>query len=292
MSKVLNPIINFISWLVSVLPMWMQYMLANGFYYIAFYVLGYRKKVVQNNLRNAFPEKSETEIQRITKKFYRHFADLFIETNAIRSFSAEEIQKRYRVTNREVLDELYDKGKSITLVMGHYGNWEFFCGLPFYAKHKIVAIYKPLKDKFFDSFMNKTRSKFGVQPVAMAHIYRELVNYNNQKIPTATMFIADQSPHKQQIRFWADFLNQPTPVFLGTEKIARKLDQAIVFCQMRKVKRGYYEVYIEKLFDDLSNVNDSEITKRHMLALENIIKEQPEYWLWSHRRWKHKPPTN
>lgn len=270
------------------LPMRIQYSIASIVYYIVYYVLRYRHRIVVENLKNSFPEKSETEIKRITKDFYRHFSDLFIESNALRGFSETELLKRCKFINPGVMDELYEQGKSVSVVLGHYGNWEYFASFQLAVKHKALAIYKPLKNKFFDEYMIRIRSKFGVQPVAMANIFRELVTYKNKGIPTATLFIADQSPHKQQIRFWADFLNQPTPVLLGTEKVAGKLNQAVVFFKMRKVKRGFYEVEVEKLFDDLSMVNERDITLRHMKVLEDLIKEQPEYWLWSHRRWKHK----
>ena len=275
-------------WFLNLFPLRFQYLVANVIYYLLYYVFGYRKAVVLENLQNSFPEKNELELKQIQKKFYKHLADMFIEVLALKYLSKEEILQRVKFRNPEVLDDYYNKNKSVAIVIGHYGNWEWLSSVALVTKLKVIAIIKPLSNKYFNRFMNSLRHRSGMHTTSMNLIVREIVNAKRKNEPIATFFASDQSPMKQDIKYWADFLNQKTPVYIGLEKLASKHNHAIVFFKMIKVKRGYYEVEIIKLFDDVSQVSENEITSRHLKILEDIIIEAPEYWLWTHKRWKHK----
>jgi len=288
MSSILYYIFYVLVWFLNLFPLRFQYFVADIIYYLLNYVFGYRKTVVYENLQNSFPNKSEKELKQIRKKFYKHLADMFIEVMALKYMSEKEILQRVKFTNPEILDEYYKKNKSVAIVIGHYGNWEWLSSVALVTKLKVIAIIKPLSNKYFNDFMNSLRHRSGMHTTSMNMIVREIVNAKQKNQPIATFFAADQSPMKQDIKYWADFLNQKTPVYVGLEKLAAKHNHAIVFFKMIKVKRGYYEVEIIKLFDDVSHVSEHEITERHLKTLENIIIETPEYWLWTHKRWKHK----
>jgi Kdo2-lipid IVA lauroyltransferase/acyltransferase len=289
MSLALFRIFELISWIIALLPLRIQYLIADLLWIVITYIVRYRRKVVTENLKNAFPEKSLREISKIRRKFYRHFADLIIESNALQSLSSARLKERCKITNPELLDQYYAQGRSVILVLGHYGNWEWLSSVPLWVQAPCITIYKPLNNKFMGDFINRLRSRFGIKTVPMQHIYRELTTLKHYNIPSISFFLADQSPTKSQIRYWATFLNQPTGVFLGTEKMAIKLNAVIVFLKMNKVKRGYYEITFVSLFDDLTGIDDHTITLTHLKALEEEINAKPEFWLWSHRRWKHKP---
>jgi KDO2-lipid IV(A) lauroyltransferase len=255
---------------------------------IVYYLAGYRKKVVFENLHNAFPDKTDKEIKQIAFRFYRHFCDLIVETIKLPHLNDWQILKRVNYRNLEILDELYRKQKSITGIIGHYNNWEWQNSLSLVLKHKVIAIYKPLTNNAIDRLMLKLRIKYGAVMVPMSNIYKETAKYKQLQMPSISIFIADQSPPKSEIRYRTMFLNQDTPIYLGAEKIARKMDHAVIFLKMRKIKRGFYKIDPELLFENAHGVSENEITEAHVKALEKLIIEKPEYWLWTHRRWKHK----
>jgi len=279
-----------ILWLFSLLPFKVLYIISDGFYFLAYHIIQYRKKVVMNNLKKAFPEKNEDELKRISKAFYHHLCDLVIEIIALVSIKKETIMKRFRYENPELLDELYDKGKSVCMVTGHYGNWEWMTSFHLIQKHSCKAIYKKLKNKLVDRLLIDLREKFGAETVEKKEATRFMLNAHNHHELHATLFLGDQKPGKKDSRYWTKFLNQDTSVFLGVEKIARKTNQPVVFIHYIKEKRGYYTCRYIKLFDNSSKTKPYEITEAHIQTLERIIREKPEYWLWSHRRWKHKKP--
>ena len=171
--------------------------------------------------------------------------------------------------------------------MAHYGNWEWSSPIPFFIPHKILAIYKPLRNKYFDSYIKKNRERFGARTIPMEKIFRVLAEYQEKGIPTLTYFIADQRPRWAHIQHWIKFLNQDTPVILGAEKISKKFDHAVVFLDIKKVKRSYYEAEFILLYENSRKTKNHEITEKYFKTLENRIKEEPEYWLWTHKRWKH-----
>ncbi len=237
---------------------------------------------------NSFPEKNIQEINKLHRKYISYLSDLIVETIKMLSISEKAINKRFRLNNPEVLDKYLDKGQSVCGVVGHYGNWEWAALVTsFTTKKPKLIIYKPLNNKYFNDLFIKTRSKFGVILVPMKSILRKLTTYRN--VPTLTVFASDQTPVKGETQFFTTFLNQQTAVFLGIEKIAKLTNSAVVFCDIRVLKRGYYECTFVPIVESPKATNDFEITETHVQYLEKVINEKPEYWLWSHRRWKFKP---
>jgi len=281
----------FILKLLGYTPFWLLYIFADIIYFICFRIIGYRKKTIVKNLKNSFPEKSDQEIGKITASFYRHFADLVVET--IKAFQASEdtFRRRFHYINPEVLDELYQQGKSVALLSGHYGNWEWTIALPKIIRHHVNVIYRPIQDETFDRYMKDVRSRFGMFLMPARISLRTMLELEKTRQISATYYLTDQTA-LQDTDYWMMFLNQETAVFPGAEILASKLKQAVVFMDIQKVRRGYYEVVFTKLFDDASQTKPFEVTKAHSRFLEEIIRKRPELWLWSHKRWKHKRPEN
>jgi Kdo2-lipid IVA lauroyltransferase/acyltransferase len=277
-----------LNWIVTLLPLRVLYIFSDLIYPLMYYFPGYRRKVVRMNLKNSYPEKSENEIVAIEKKFYHHLCDLFIETFKLTHMSNKQLMKRIPFKNPELLERLYNEGRDVVAVLGHYGNWEWLICLPLYSKHKYISIYKPLNNKHFDKFMIDSRSKNGMILTPMQHVVREVINNRNNNIKSLYSFLTDQTPPKSDIKFWTTFLNQETPVFLGAEKIASKYDMAVVLFRIQKFKRGYYNLTVELLIEHTAGLPEHMITETHVKRLGEIINEKPEYWVWSHRRWKYK----
>jgi Kdo2-lipid IVA lauroyltransferase/acyltransferase len=275
-------------YLLSLLPFPILYLVSDGLYVILYYVIGYRKEVVLQNLRNSFPNKSEAEIKKIRKDFYHYLCDLTLETFKTLTISKTTMLKHCSI-NPETLKlftKLAEENKSFILVMGHWGNWEW-AGNSFsmLCKHQLYVIYHPLSNKYFDGLIYRMRTRFGTKLIAMKDTYREMSGKRDEL--NATAFIADQTPSPEGA-FWTKFLNQDTPIFKGTEKIAQRMNYPVVYGRVKKLKRGYYEISAEVLFENPAKTQPDEISKSHTKSLENDIIAQPEIWLWSHRRWKHK----
>lgn len=274
-------------WLLHLLPERILFLLSDFLYVLMYHVAGYRKQVVFDNLHRAFPEYDKKEIRRIAKKFYRHLSDLFLESAVSHFYSKEKALKKITYKNPELLDEIYSTGKQVMAVLGHYGNWEYLSTIALASDYPFIGIYKPLQNKYFDRMVQANRSTFGGQVVPMEKIARVLMDYKRREEPVLTLFLGDQRPVYQQIQYWTKFLGQDTPVYLGTEKLAKKLDAAVVFTKIRKKSRGRYEVEFELICTEPKTMEPFVITDAHVRILENLIREAPEYWLWSHRRWKH-----
>jgi len=277
-----------INWIVTLLPLRVLYLFSDIMFPVVYYIAGYRRKVVAMNLKNAFPEKSERERIDIEKKFYHHFCDLMVEILKLTHISNKQLVKRNTLTNPEYLDRLYDEGRDVVVIMAHYGNWEWNSILPAFTKLRIVGIYKPLQNKYFDRFVLNLRQRNKGDTVAMASVLREVIKNRNINRRALYIFATDQTPARGEIHFWTQFLNQDTPVFLGAEKIAAKYDMAVLFLNMQKVKRGQYNMTMELLFEHTADLPEHLITETHVKRLEEIIRERPEFWMWSHRRWKYK----
>lgn len=276
-------------YLISLLPYRVIYMLSDLLYYLIYYVIRYRRNVVQTNLSNAFPEKSETERTAIERKFYRFLADLIVESIKMRTMPLEQIQKRVVLKNPEVILDHIHAGKPVIGVAGHYANWEFaIYGVSILSSHPFFVVFKPLSNKSFETVYNKIRSRFGAILVPMKLILRKISQYRS--IPHISIFVTDQTPVKQENNsHYVHFLNQPTLVFLGSEKIARMTNFPVVYCHIDRVKRGHYTCTFTTLTDTPADLPEYEITRLHSRFLEDIIRKKPELWLWSHRRWKHSP---
>lgn len=281
-----------INWIITLLPLPVLHIFSDLLYLVLYYIVSYRRKVVAENLKNSFPEKSEQELKTIEKKFYRHLADLLVETFKLTHMSEEEQKKRFTYSNIEVIDKLREDKRDVIAVLGHYNNWEWPTLLPYYLKYVIIIIFKPLQNKYFNGFINRQRSKFGIVLTPTSQVIREIVNYRKNNINTLSVFLSDQIPAKGDIKFWTKFLNQDTAVFTGVGKIAAKYDMAVVYFHIQKVKRGHYNLNIELLLEHTKGLSEELITETHVRRLEEIIREKPEYWIWSHRRWKHKKPAD
>ncbi|MBU2019945.1 MAG: lysophospholipid acyltransferase family protein, partial [Bacteroidetes bacterium] len=270
-------------------PFPILYLLSDFFYIIAYYIVGYRKKVVRENLRNSFPELNAKEIRRIEKAFYRHFTDFLVESVKTLTISNEQILKRCAILNPELVQKYYDEGRSVMVLCGHYNNWEYYAvGLAQQMKHKVLAAYQPLKNQFFNQILLKSRQRYGIKMMSMKEVPRKLVKA--PRVPTMSIMVNDQSPHMPKKAYWNTFLNQPTGWMTGTERLAAKLDQAVLFGCIRKRKRGFYEVTFYPISEHPAENDGGEILDQHAKYLEMVIAENPEYWLWSHKRWKHKKP--
>lgn len=280
-----------INWVLSLLPLRILYGFSPVIYFIIYHFPSYRRKIVRENLRNSFPEKSEQEIILVEKKFYHHLSDLFIEILKLVHMSDNELRRRFKIKDTEVLNKLFSEKRSIVAVMGHYGNWEWLTMLSTVTNYKTVSIYKPLHNKHFEKLINSFRTRYGIVLTPMSAILRELIDDQRKNVLTLSAFIADQSPAKNEIKHWVNFLNQETPVYLGAEKIASRYDMALLYFHIIKVKRGYYEMEIDTLFEHTAGLPDNVLTEAHVRKLEKIIREKPEYWIWTHRRWKHKKPV-
>lgn len=287
MKRLLFHIYNIPVWLITLLPLNVLYLLSDFFFLIIYYIAGYRKNVVMTNLKNSFPEKSDDEIKTIARRFYRHLCDNFIESFYVLNMSVNEIKKRYRYKNIELLNRVLNNKKSIILVAGHYANWDWFASLPLYINQKAYAIYHPLSNKYFNELFHRLRNKFGLGLIQMKTAYREMLAATRKHILTITLFMTDQRPIWSSSRYWTTFLHQETPVLLGSESIAKKLNQAVVYMDVQRIRRGYYDVEFKLLYENPLQTEEYELTEAHTRMLEGIIIKKPEYWLWSHRRWKH-----
>jgi KDO2-lipid IV(A) lauroyltransferase len=261
---------------------------------IGYYVFDYRKKVVLTNLRNAFPEKSEEEIAKIGKQFYGHFCDVMIETIKLLTISKKEFKKRCAMDEASIQSFLtyFNNNQSIIGVMGHCGNWEWAAiAHQVYFSRMITGVYHPLKNKSINTFMLNLRSRFGGDIVAMNDLLKRLIQLKQQGISTTVGLIADQTPPPEGA-YWTTFLNQDTPIYYGPEKLAKRFNYPVMYLNIRKIKRGYYQLSTTLICEDPKETVDGEITEGHTRQLEKNIREQPFNWLWSHRRWKHKRPLS
>jgi len=278
------------SYTITLLPMRALYLLSDILFPIFYNVIRYRREVVERNLRNAFPEKSPEERKRIAKRFYSHLTDMFVETLKAMHMTPEQIRKRFSVPDTSLTDRYFSEGRDVVALGSHYNNWEWFSSMQLSMKHRALLIYKPLKNKDFDQYLYKIRSRFGVTITPMSHIIRDLVKCRSEKILTLSGFIGDQTPPRDDISFWTNFLNQDTGFYRGAEKVAVKYDIPVVLMHIAKKKRGFYEVEYRLISEHPREEEPNAITARYAAMLEEIIRDKPEYWLWSHRRWKHKRP--
>jgi KDO2-lipid IV(A) lauroyltransferase len=274
-------------WLFTLIPLNILYVISDFFSLVLQYIIRYRKKVVRENLSRCFPEKSEKEINAISRKFYSYICDFAIESLKTIHLSKKQVDRRFKYENLGILEELYNKNKDITLVSGHYGNWEWIVNFPEKISHRFLATYRPLRVKSVDKIIHDIRSKYGVIMIPVKETYKEILKYKQKNEHIMICSLIDQRPPRRN-KYWTKFMNQETPFYTGFEKIAIKLNMAVVFMIVRRVKRGYYKISFNKLFEDTSGLPDFVITEKIIKILEDSIIVSPEYWLWSHKRWKHK----
>jgi KDO2-lipid IV(A) lauroyltransferase len=272
---------------IARLPLWALYGLSEGLYVGIRYVLRYRRKVVRDNLAASFPQMSEKERLRIEKCFYHHFADYIVEVVKFAHIGKEEIQRRAKLNNPEVVNGLFAAGHTcVVLLMMHYGNWEWFSAARGQLEGETYQIYKPLHNRTMDRLFIKLRERFGSHGMKRNDVFRDMVRIKQKGQRSAVIFLADQRPALSTVHYRTSFLNQDTPMLTGAERIARKLDLPVVFIDTRKVKRGYYTVNFELLTDKPREVPENWITEQYARRTEACIRRDPAYWLWTHKRWK------
>jgi Kdo2-lipid IVA lauroyltransferase/acyltransferase len=273
--------------MISVLPFRLLYLLSDFTYFLIYKIIGYRKKVVRQNLALALPHLSQQERLVIEKKSYKHLCDMFLEMAKTLSITDKEIKKRFKFVNLDEYLKMESDGKSIALMCAHYASYEWVISLNKQIDFDGYAIYKPLANKYFDQLVRKIRSRFNANLIGVRKISR-LIKKNHQEHKKAIYgFAADQSPMIKKNTYWSNFMGQQVPVHVGAEAFSKKYDMAMVFLKVNKVKRGYYEAEFEILTKEPRNFDDFEITNLFLQKVENQIVEAPEYYLWTHRRWKH-----
>jgi Kdo2-lipid IVA lauroyltransferase/acyltransferase len=274
---------------LSKLPFGALYLLSDFLFVIIYHIVKYRRKVVIKNLKNSFPEKSDQEWLEIERRYYRHLCDLVVESLKGFSITEHEVKQRMVIRNPQVVDQFFDRSKNVAIVGGHYGNWEMYAfAADSKIKHQAVALYTPLKDKFLNEKITKSRSRFGLKMLSILEIRANLAAVKPKL--TATIFGSDQAPKKTQRAYWMTFLNQETAVQFGTEKFTKEYNMPVVYGTIYKMKRGHYEVEFTLICADPHSMGYGEITQQHTKMLEQNILEKPEYWLWSHKRWKRSRP--
>lgn len=283
-AKLSTRFLIFFLWALSLLPYTVLYLIADLLFIWFFHFPGYRKNVVHKNLKNSFPEYSDEDLLVIERRFYHFLADLMVESVKLISSSRIQASKHFKVENPELLEKYFSEGKSIIAVSGHYGNWEMMNVLALDQKYQTNVVYKSLTNQVFDVFWNKVRSKFGANLVPMQKVLRHIVSTRSRL--SITLLVSDQTPSSPDQQFYMRFLNQQTPVFTGVEKIARATGYPVVFCDISVVKRGYYSCRFIPLAENPKEFAENAITEAHVRYLEKMIIRAPEFWLWSHNRWK------
>lgn len=272
----------------SLLPLRVLYMISDVEYVVLYYVLRYRRHIVRRNLSRSFPEKKEAELRRIERGFYRWFCDYFFESVKLLSISRKELQRRFTITNPEVIEQCMAQGQNTAAILGHYCNWEWLScvGIALPPERKVGLIYHPLRNAVFDRLFIDIRSHTGGVPVPKKEILRYLVSYRRQGVYSFFGYISDQVPKWNNIHLWLDFMGQDTPVFTGAERIMRKMNDAVFYVEMSRPRRGCYTCTYHLITRTPAALPEFEITRRFFALLEETIRRHPQYYLWSHNRWK------
>lgn len=274
---------------VARLPLRFLYLLSGIMYVVVFHIIRYRKNVVLENLRNAFPEKSEHEIRQICKQFFWYLSELTIETVKMRNMNADDFNNHFKIKNPELLYSFYEQGKSLILLTMHYNNWEWSSFMPAHLKHLILGVYKPLHNNSYNTYFIDNRKRFGAEMVPTHKVLRRVQQGRAKNEIFALWLAGDQTPPMHH-KFWLTFMNQETVFYQGPAIISRKFNYPVIFQKTTRKSRGNYEVSFELLIEHPENFSEAEIMKKYIIKMEETIKVHPEYYLWSHKRWKHKRP--
>jgi len=276
---------------LSYLPLSVLYVFTDFFYLLLITIAPYRKKVILGNIARSFPEKTDKEHKKLMRQFYHHFTDLLAEGVKNLTISEKELRKRFRVKNPEIIEDVYNRGRNVLLVSGHFNNWEWLItSQNLLFPHQAYGIGMPLSSQFWHKKINSQRERFGMR-VIHAKNYRENLSQNPEELK-AVLVLSDQSPGNSLKSYWMDFLNQQTAVLFGTEMMANELDYDVVFFITRKVKRGHYEMELSSITTEPRKQDWGFITEKHTKALEAEIVKNPAQWLWSHKRWKREIPED
>lgn len=277
-------------YLISLLPLTFLYVISDFTFFLMYNVLKYRRKVVRQNLENAFPKKNLSEIIHIEKGFYKHFCDVIFEAIKTLTITKKEVINRFAVKNNDLIDQFYNEKRDIIMYGAHFSNWEWASFLPLFQSHQLTSFYQKLSNGYFDELMQQIRGRFGLICIESQKGYKTLNLLKQKNILTLNLIIGDQKPQINSSKYWTTFLNQDTAFLIGADKIAKKMNQVVVFPEYKKLKRGKYELNFILLEENSQGNKDEEIIEKYIRVLENLIIKNPELWLWSHRRWKLKKP--
>ena len=288
MKKGLYYILYTLLWLFSLLPLWVHYVIADIICVLVYHVVGYRKALVRKNLADSFPDKTAEELRAIEKAFYHWFCDYLVETVKLLTISRKNLQRRMVFKGTELVNEIVESGQSCACYLGHYCNWEWITSLPLWVSPKVQCgqIYHVLENEAFDQLFLRLRQRFGAVCIPMAETLRRLAVYRQQQKPVIIGYISDQVPFWNNIHHWLDFLHHDTPVLTGTERLARSTGHAVFYLDISRPRRGYYEVEIKLIAKDPKQTQDFALTDAYFRLLEASILCAPQYWLWTHNRWK------
>ena len=286
--KILYYIVFAVWYVFSLLPLRVHYVISDLLFWLLYAVIGYRRKVVYGNIAASFPEKSEEELRKIERGFYHFFCDYMVESVKLMTIKPENLKKRMVFKGAEIVDEIVESGQSCAMYLGHLCNWEWVSSLPLWVSPKVHCgqIYHPLENKDFDRLFLRSRQRMGAECIAMAETLRKILEYRKVGQPIIVGYISDQVPFWTSIHHWVNFLNHDTPVLTGTERIVRKVNHAVLFLDIHRVRRGYYEAEIKLITREPQKMGEFEITDTYFKMLEQSIRKAPEFWLWSHNRWK------
>ncbi len=289
MKHFLENIVTGLILLLSKLPLRLLYILSDFAYYIVRYIIGYRRGVIQRNIAASFPEKTAKERERIISDFYHFFCDYAVETIRQLSMPASEMRRRMIFEGLDEMQQVMEQRQFAFIYLGHFCNWEWVSSLGLWTPEgwQCAQLYRPLENKMFDRIFLRLRSRFGSENIPKNTILRRIAGYKREDKKIVIGFISDQSPRPANIHDWVDFLHQDTPVFTGTERIAKSVDAAVFFADMQREGRGRYRCRLQKMSDNVHTIPDYELTEAYMRLLEANIRRQPAFWLWSHKRWKH-----
>lgn len=285
--KIVYYLVLAVWYLLSLLPLWVHYLLSDLLYVILYRIVGYRKQVVRENLATSFPEKSQAELRQIERGFYHFFGDYLAESVKLMTISRRNLKRRMVFKGTELVDECIAQGQSCAVYLGHYCNWEWVTSLPMWVTPKAQCgqIYHPIENKDFDRLFLRLRQRLGAVCIPMQDTLRRILEFRRDGQPVVIGYISDQKPHWVNIHHWVDFLHHDTPVLTGTERIARKVGHAVFYLDVRRIRRGYYEATFKLITREPQQASDYEITTRYYQLLEESICRAPQYWLWSHNRW-------
>lgn len=289
MKSILYYVTLAVLFVLNRLPLRVLYLLSSLLYYPVYHIVRYRRKVVRDNLVKSFPEKDLKEIESIEKKFYRSLCDYFVEMIKYYGMSENEINKYVKFEGIEHFNAAVDRGQPCVLYMGHFFNWEYVTSISLHFKRDDIAlgaIYHPLENSRFDALVKKMREQYGTESISMANTLRRIMEIGKEGKKYVIGFIADQVPTWESINYWLDFFHRDTPVFTGTEKIARRTHAALFYANFERVKRGHYVMRIEPFADDAAKLPEFEATNIYYSMLTQNIRRSPELWLWTHKRWK------
>ena len=275
-------------WIISKLPFRLFYWFSDCIYILVYYIIGYRKKIVRNNILIALPHVSEEKRLVIEKKFYHHMCDMFLEMIKTMSISSEEMKERFKITNIELLKEYEQKNKSIILLAAHYASWEWLLSINESTTFKCYGVYKKVNNKYFDAKVRAIRSKFKSELVTTDKTIALINENENNGIMSLYGLASDQSPQVHKTFHWQKFMGIEVPAHTGAEMLAKRYDLEVVFAKVKKIKRGYYEATFIPICDNPKSIPDYKITDTYLKEVEQQILEAPEYYFWTHKRWKHR----